>query len=243
MKTLFKKMFTLIELLVVIAIIAILAAILLPATQKAMAKAKQTQCSNQIGQLAKAGSMFAIDNEGDRPGPNTKADGTSDLKWDYALAKELGIQNEPKSLAKSFTCPMDERGARSYGLNGGTNTNTLVEITPNMEVIASTKAKSPSSTVYLIEAFRSGSVFNGNTDIASSTTGLVPDVSNYVVRLNERTDVPSVEYVNYAQVYTTAAPEMHGNDSDIKSHGAFWDGHVELVNKDSLTNKIFLYKK
>ena len=63
-----ERVFTLIELLVVIAIIAILAAMLMPALEKARIRAQESVCISQLKQNGLAHHMYQNDNDGYFPG-------------------------------------------------------------------------------------------------------------------------------------------------------------------------------
>ena len=85
-----QKRFTLVELLVVIGIIAILAAMLMPALQKARESANRSDCINQLKQIGLAIMMYANDNRGATPVyGTTAAHDAADLRtlWDFDYLK------------------------------------------------------------------------------------------------------------------------------------------------------------
>ncbi len=102
--------FTLIELLVVIAIIAILAAILFPVFAKAREKARQTQCSNNLRQIAVAIHMYAQDC-GEMLLPDMNA---ANQSWASPISQYLA----PKIFDCPSTSGVGSPSAPEYGYNG-----------------------------------------------------------------------------------------------------------------------------
>jgi prepilin-type N-terminal cleavage/methylation domain-containing protein/prepilin-type processing-associated H-X9-DG protein len=123
--------FTLIELLVVIAIIAILAAMLLPALNRAKASALQAGCINNGRQLQLCWQMYTDDNEGVLP-PNS-GDGPAVVRaavytltgswlqgnaWtDTTLSNiQNGVLYNYNRSAGIYKCPADKSTVRDQGL-------------------------------------------------------------------------------------------------------------------------------
>jgi prepilin-type N-terminal cleavage/methylation domain-containing protein/prepilin-type processing-associated H-X9-DG protein len=120
-----QSIFTLIELLVVIAIIAILAAMLLPALNKAREKAKNISCLNRLKQLSNSFFLYIDDNGGYFPHCGNTS---SNIPiWDTLVMPYCSNgRNIGNKSAEIFSCPSDTVNRtsaytvrRSYALNSG----------------------------------------------------------------------------------------------------------------------------
>lgn len=114
--------FTLIELLVVIAIIAVLAAILFPVFAQVREKGRQTTCTSNLSQIAKAFQMYANDYNQMMPTVGWIFRPTPDTAplWTAMVApyvKNEGIFRCPSASNAEYGSTWAQRFRLSYGLN------------------------------------------------------------------------------------------------------------------------------
>ena len=220
-----KMSFTLIELLVVVAIISLLAAILLPALNRARSTAKRISCLNNTKQLGIGVSFYLQDYGGIYP---VDILNPPVIYWSDHIADELKVPRNGKLFACPGVPPDWDRVSYGYNLK--------------LNFQASNSLKKPSGTI-LISDWPAFTVSSGYTYIANvSIYGYVPGAGGVDQAVLEAAQVYSGGGSVFSKsCYTTDF--MRGRH-DLSNNVVYADGHAaSMLSKAMVIEYYRIYNK
>ncbi len=152
-----RRGFTLVEILIVLAIVGILAAILLPAFNRARSAARTAACASNLRQIGLAMRQYAQDNNGLYPDPDIYGFGARcawpDHIFSYVRSEEIFECPEAEGLSYKAGCgPEDTSESPIITFNGSYDMNDLRTPLGKFNVrLSETSLRYASSTVLVLD--------------------------------------------------------------------------------------------
>ncbi|PAW77911.1 MAG: hypothetical protein B9S32_09955 [Verrucomicrobia bacterium Tous-C9LFEB] len=203
--------FTLMELMVVVAILVVLAALMLPALERARQASDKIRCANNLRQLVAGAILYANDHDGLYL-PPVSNDSLGFRQWmfndDYLQILGLKPTQDLKKLPDLFRCSRAVRLGNTMGISYGANITGL-------------------------------GISAGNYKTAGfiPRTKMVPRASQKVYLIESLDWWVSYAYANgytNSEVTTSMTPAYR---HDRGANVAFFDGHVEYLKSTDLIGK------